>query len=131
VNQDQFELFMFSQERQAIALEKIARLLEQQLPRQVPSYQDTLEKFPNFDWASIGAAIEQKDRYGVALVSWQGNLYKRRSPDNAFGATIFFSRCIGRNESGQNQYERLITFTPYKEHDIQPISRAVERLINS
>jgi DdrB-like protein len=132
LKEDQFELFIFIQERQALALEKIARLLEQQLPRQpAPNYQATLEKFPDFDWASIGATVEKSDRDGVALVSWARTLYKRRSPDNAYGAAIFFSRCVGRNEAGQNQYERLITFTPYKEQDIQPISRAVERLIKS
>lgn len=130
MNSEQFKQWIAIQERQTIALEKIANLLSQQLPRQpAPNYQAVLEKFQQFDWSSIGATVEIKDSYGVALVNWNGQLYQRRSPDNAYGAVIFFSRCIGKADNGTNQYERLITFKSTKEIIVNPISRKAEGLI--
>lgn len=131
MNQTQFEQWIAIQERQAVALEKIAQLLQQQLPRQLePDYQAILEKFKHFDWLSIGATVEMSDPYGAALVNWNGKLYQRRSPDNAYGAVIYFSRCIGKSGNGTNEYERLITFKPARNIEVQPISRKVEGLIN-
>lgn len=116
-------------EKIAVALEKIAELLQQQLPRPpAPNYQAALEAFSDYDWSSIGAKVEMKDRYGVAVVSWRGEFYKRRSPQNVFGAVIFFSRAI-KQENGTNNYERLITFKPFKDLDVQPISRTAEEFI--
>lgn len=130
MNQSQFEQWMAIQERQAASLEKIAQYVQQQLPRQpAPNYQALLEKFQHFDWTSIGATVEMNDSYGAAVVNWNGNLYQRRSPDNAYGAVIYFSRCIGKGEDGNNEYERLITFKPVKEINVNPISRKAEGLI--
>lgn len=117
-------------ERLVLAVEKIAELLAGHLPRQpAPNITAILENFPHFDWASIGAKVEVRDKYGVALVSWNHNLYQRRSPDNAYGAVIYFSRCVGKSDNGSNEYERLITFKPYKEIAARPISREAESLI--
>ena len=130
MNQSQFEQWMALVERPTVALEKIAQLLQQQLPRQpAPDYQAILEKFKYFNWSSIGATVEMKDPYGASLVKWNGKLYQRRSPDNAYGAVIYFSRCIGKGENGTNEYERLITFKPAKNIEVQPISRKAEGLI--
>jgi hypothetical protein len=110
-------------------LERIAAALERLAPPPTaPNYQASLEEFKNFNWEKIGATVEFSDYYGVALVRWQGQLYKRRSPENAYKTAIFFSRCTGKDEEGRNQYERLITF---KEPDttIQPISRKAEQAI--
>ncbi len=118
--------------RQAIALEKIAQILERFLPRQpAPNYKAILENFPNYDWSSIGAEIETSDRFGVASVIWQGDRYKRRSPQNAYGTVIYFSRCVGKNEDGTNKYERLITFEPFQDLKVQPISRNAEIAISN
>jgi hypothetical protein len=131
VNPEQFDKWLKIQERVAIALEQIAILLQQQLPRQpAPSYEAPLESFSNFDWSSIGAKVEMKDQYGVAVVSYRGEIYKRRSPDNVYGAAIFFSRAV-RAENGMNNYERLIIFKPLKEFNIQPISRKAEQFVKS
>lgn len=130
MNSEQFIQWIAIQERQTIALEKIANLLQQQLPRQpAPNYQAVLEKFQQFDWSSIGAIVELKDNYGTAKVYWNGQLYQRRSPENAYGAVIYFSRCVGKSDDGTNQYERLITFKPAKEISVNPISRKAEELI--
>lgn len=73
-------------------------------------YQYDLSAFPNFDWDTIGARIVHSDRYGAAAVTWGGHTYIRRSPQNKFGDAIWFSRCKGKGESGENVYVRLITF---------------------
>ena len=57
----------------------------------------------------------------------RGGLPTRK--DNAYGAVIFFSRCIGKAEDGSNQYERLITFEPLSELKVEPISRKAEQVI--
>ena len=77
------------------SLEKIAQLLARSLPRQpAPNYRAILEQFHEFDWSSINAHVEWKDKDGVASVIWQGDRYKRRSPSNGYGAVIYFSRAV-------------------------------------
>lgn len=120
-----------SQERTAIALESIVSLLGQNLPRQpAPNYKAVLQNFKNFDWAAINAEVELADSFGVSSVIWQGDRYKRRSPDNAYGAVIFFSRCVGIEADGKKKYERLITFEPIEDIKVEPISRKVAIAIN-
>lgn len=90
-----------------------------------PNYQYDLSAFPNFNWGTIGAAIARTDRYGAAAVTWGGHTYIRRSPQNKFGEAIWFSRCTGKGESGENVYLRLITF---KRHErIEPLPERVSR----
>ncbi len=127
---EQTDLWLKLQERQAIALELIVKLLQQNNLRQpAPNHKAILQNFKNYDWSSIGAEVEFIDSYGVASVIWQGDRYKRRSPDNAYGAIVFFSRCVGKNEDGSNRYERLITFEPIEELKVEPISKKVERIL--
>ncbi len=122
----QEKITMF-EKRSAIALEAIVDLLEKNLPRQpAPNYKAFLQNFKNFDWKSINAEVELADNFGVSSVIWQGDRYKRRSPDNAYGAVIFFSRCVGHDSDGKKKYERLITFEPIEEIKVEPISRKVE-----
>jgi DdrB-like protein len=117
--------------RTAIALEKIAQILEESRPRSsAPNYQALLENWHHYDWEKIGAEIELTDNYGVASVIWQGDRFKRRSPSNAYDTAIFFSRCVGKSEDGTNQYERLITFKPFADLKVEPISRKAENIIN-
>ena len=130
MNSEQFETWLAIQTRQAEALEKIAQLIERSLPRQpAPNYRAILEQFHEFDWSSINAQVEWKDQYGVASVIWQGDRYKRRSPSNSYGAVIYFSSCVGKDEQGNNQYERLITFEPFANLTVEPISRKAEELM--
>jgi hypothetical protein len=76
-------------------------------------------------------AVERQDQYGAAIVSWNGQQYTRRSPSNKFGEAVWFSRCVGKDESGQNKYERLITFKPTSKAQVDPIPEKVSRLMTA
>ena len=132
MNPEQFQQWINLQERQAIALEKIAQLLARSLPRQpAPNYKAILEQFNEYDWSSINAQVELTDQYGVSSVIWQGDRYKRRSPNNKYGAVIYFSRAVGKDERGNTQYERLITFEPFANLTVERISPKAESIIKS
>jgi len=90
-----------------------------------PNWTHDLTDFASFDWLSIGAAVTKEDDYGPATVEWRGKQYTRRSPQNKFGAAIWFSRPSGKTEDGSVKYERLITFRPFS--DAEPISREAEK----
>ena len=115
----------------AINTDRIANALERMAPQNAaaPNYQRLLEEFPTFDWDSIGAEVVKGDRYGAGVVIWQGKQFVRRSPENEFGAAVWFARCIGKDESGRNKYERLITFSPVQERKVKPVSREVEAML--
>lgn len=128
---EQTELWLEIQHRQMVALEKIADTLERIAPTSTnaPNYQYPLESFTTFDWASIGAAIVQSDQYGPAIVNWRGQQYLRRSPSNKFDPAIWFSRCVGKDDSGENRYERLVTFKPLSKTEVEPVPDKVRRLV--
>jgi hypothetical protein len=130
MNEQQFAIFCKIQERQVAALERIAIALEAMKPEKpAPNYRQDLKNFATFDWSKIEAQVEKTDQYGVAVVLWNGQRYLRRSPENAFGAAIFFTRCIGKDETGKNKYERLITFESKGDIAVRPISREAESLL--
>ena len=101
-------------QRNTMALEAIHTTLQvirlSLMQDHIPSYQYDLSAFQGFDWESIGALVMERDRFGVAAVSWAGHTYIRRSPQNKFGEAKEFSRCTGKDENGENAYQRLITF---------------------
>lgn len=110
------------------ALDRIGDFLEQRHPVPLaPNYQLSLERWQGFDWASIGATVERVDSYGAAVISWRGQMFVRRSPANKFEAAIWFSRCTGKDERGENQYERLCTFKPVPQ--AEPLPERVMRLV--
>jgi hypothetical protein len=94
-----------------------------------PNYQRPLSEYPNFDWSSISATVLTRDNDGVAAVEWNGQVFKRRSPNNRYDAAVFFSRCLGKDSAGANQYARLIKFTPPAE--AEPISNKAKKAIRS
>ncbi len=111
-------------------LERVAQSLEEaEARKEAPNYQQHLEEFATFDWASIGATIERCDGQGAAIVNWKGKQFIRRSPTNKFGAVVFFSRCIGNDEQGVKKYERLCTFKSLEKLEVEPISDKAIRLI--
>jgi len=117
-------------ERLFQVLERLTQALELLCPeKKPPNYTFALEDFKTFDWDSIGARVYKVDQYGAAIVVWNEKQYVRRSPENAYGSTIYFSRCVGRDESGKNVYERLIKFQPLSEVKVRPISRDAESII--
>ncbi len=101
-----------------------------QLNIEAPNFQRSLETFAAFNWASIGATVERTDQYGAAIVSWRGLQFVRRSPSNKFQEIIFFSRCVGKDDDGNNKYERLISFKPVSKIDVEPVPLKVERIYN-
>ena len=119
---EQVQLLLDLQLRQTLALEKIAGVLEQLSPKEAPNYEYPLESFRNFDWSSIGAEIIKEDQFGAAIVSWNGKQFIRRSPSNKFGVALWFSRCIKKDEDGSNKYQRLITFKPLNNKEVEPVS---------
>ena len=124
---DQWQLFLELQYRQVVALEKLAEMVQQLMPTTTaaPNLQSTLENFKSFDWSTIGATVERADQYGAAIVTWRGLQFVRRSPSNKFGEIIFFSRCVGKDDDGNNKYERLISFKPLSKVQIEPIPQRV------
>lgn len=117
-------------ERLADAVQRLANSSASS-PASAPDYQKPLELFREFDWTSIGAEVEREDSCGAAIVSWQGKQYLRRSPSNKFGEAVWFSRCTGKGDEGQNIYERLITFKPLLKVEIEPLPEKVSRLVNA
>lgn len=130
---DQWQLFLEIQHRQMVALEKIASAVERLVPSttSAPNLTAPLESFTTFYWDSIGATVERSDQYGAAIVFWRGLQFVRRSPSNKFGDIIFFSRCVGKDDDGNNKYERLISFKPLSKVDVEPIPEKVNRIVNS
>lgn len=127
---DQLTLLLEIQHRQMVALEKIADALERLAPTSTsaPNYQYPLESFASFDWESIGATVERRDRDGAAIVTWRGNRFVRRAPSNKFGEAIWFSRCVGKDDNGENKYERLCTFKPVSKVEVEPVPEKVQKL---
>ena len=107
-------------ERIAIAVEQIASAT-----LAAPSYRHSLADFRQFDWPGIGAHAIDRDDYGVTAVQWNGHLWTRRSNDGKFGLAIWFSRPDGKDENGDAQYLRLITFKDLAQ--AEPIPTAVAR----
>ena len=128
---EQISLLLEIQQRSMVALERIADSLDRHTTptSNAPNYTFPLESFASFDWESIGASVERTDNYGAAIVSWRGNNFVRRSPNNKFGEIIFFSRCVGKDEQGDNKYERLISFKSIPQ--VEPVSEKVLRKLSS
>ncbi len=92
-----------------------------------PNYRKNLAEFRNFDWSQIGAEIVKSDADGVSAVEWNGRLFTRRSPSNKFDTAIWFSRCVGKDDAGNNRYEKLITFK--NNGDAEELSGKARKLI--
>jgi hypothetical protein len=64
-----------------------------------------------YNWsAKVGATVIDSDGHGPSQVSWAGHTYTRRSGAGKYGAAIWFSRSIGKDDNGETEYGRLITF---------------------
>jgi hypothetical protein len=125
---EQFQQMMAALTENNALLRQLIQQLNQQsdAERPAPNYQSRIEDFQNFDWASIGATVEYTDSDGVAVVSWRGNQFLRRSAQNKFKPAIWFSRAVGKDENGENRYERLISFKQLAE--VEPLPEKVRRL---
>jgi hypothetical protein len=115
-------------ERIAIALEALVDLLSKKQSKEIKTNLFApISEFKTYDWARIGATVISSDEVGADTVLAGDREYIRRSPENKYGAAIWFSRYVGLDDQGQKQYERLITFKQPPEPN--PLSRSAERLI--
>lgn len=104
------------QRQQLAALNRIAVALEQiaqgnpNAPRP-PKFIRAIQQFPQFDWASIGAAALNSDRHGATVVRYEGKEYRRRAKDE----DIWYNRQIAQVEGPDGRakpvYEVLIRFS--------------------
>lgn len=108
------------------SLERIAT--GDQDPEAVPEWTYPIENFATFNWELHNIAILASDQDGPTVVQWQGKAYKRRSPENAYGAAIWYSRCTGKDTEDRNKYAKLLIFKPIADK-IRPVSREVEKII--
>ena len=112
-------------ERIAFALERIAAAAG---PYE-PNIQRELSEYTTFDWNSIGAEIVSKDADGPTRVRKDGYIWIRRAPENKFEPAIWFSRTEGKDEAGDANYLKLITFRTWP--DPEPISAKVKAALNA
>lgn len=95
-----------------------------------PNMQKAIADYPAFNWESIGARVLRSDSDGASVVEHNGKIYKRRSPDNKFEACIWFSRCTGKDASGNNEYECLVSFETIKD-DVEPLGQKARKTLQS
>ncbi len=93
-----------------------------------PEIRRPLEDYLAFDWAAIGARVLAKDQDGPTIVEHNGRIYKRRAPDNKYGAAIWFSRADGKDAEGNNNYVSLISFEIFK-NEVEPIGHKVREAL--
>ena len=76
-----------------------------------PNWRRPLSAYSGPWVAAIGAVAVSSDSHGPSVVYWMGHHYTRRAGENKkFGTAIWFSRSMGKNEAGETNYARLITF---------------------
>lgn len=113
------------------AVDRLAALIATQAagdidPDDAPDIEMPIGRFHSFDWAQIAAHVLVEDEYGPAIVNYGGKAFKRRSPDNQYDPAIWFSRCVGKDDKGNNKYVRLITFKPMADK-VEPLGRKAEK----
>ena len=104
----------------AQSLRIIAQTMARNTSAPAPNMRKPLGAFATFDWAAAGIDVIETDESGPSLVEWQGKPFTRRAGSGKFGESIWFSRSIGKDEDGTNQYERLITFKDYSAAEAVP-----------
>ena len=129
LNHRQMEIAL--QGRIADAMDRLVILLERMLPAKAPDVVLDISEFATFDFSSIGAVVVQSDEEGPTVVNWRGQPFFRRSPNNKFAAAIWFSRCTGKDERGENTYERLCTFKALNHRSVDELPDKVRAATRS
>lgn len=107
-----------------VQLERIADALERLVSGNKPGAPDIvrpIDQYAAFDWSSIDAEVVKADDDGPTHVSHKGRLFTRRSPQNKFDPAIWYSTPAGKDDEGNVQYLRLITFKTIA--DAEPLPR--------
>lgn len=96
----------------ASALEPLRVALMAVAAANPPNWRRPLAGYCNGWVAQIGGSVVSSDTHGPTVVAWMGHCYTRRCGSNPkYGAAIWFSRSVGKNEADETQYARLITFS--------------------
>lgn len=112
---EHFQQWMDLQTQQLHAMNRIADALEklaQDDPNapKPPKFIRSITEFPNFDWGAINATVMKSDRFGAAIVQYEGKEYGRKSKDE----DIWFNRKVSQMQDANGQtkpvYEVLIRF---------------------
>ena len=116
----------------AAALEPLRVALMAIAAANPPNWRRPLAAYRNGWVAQINGSVVSSDAHGPTVVAWMGHCYTRRAGENKkFGAAIWFSRSVGKNEAGETNYVRLITFsdgaTPTAEPLPSYVADALER----
>lgn len=91
-----------------------------------PNWKRPLASYQNGWPAAINAFIVAEDDLGPTVVSWMGHTYTRRCGENKkYGAAIWFSRSVGKDEDGSTRYARLITFSSDSTAQAEPLPQYV------
>lgn len=110
--------------RELLSLKKLINSLAHE-----QNWKRLLTEYKTFNWESIGAIIIEADEHGPTVVEWNMHRYQRRSPENKYGADIWYSRAAGRDESGDINYIRLITFTGDR-YQVDDLSQSAKYMMN-
>lgn len=87
-----------------------------------PNWRRQLAAYKNGWVQQIGASEISRDAHGPTVVAWMGHCYIRRCGSNPkYGAAIWFSRPMGKNEADEPQYARLITFSDKATPTAEPL----------
>ncbi|NJR71148.1 MAG: hypothetical protein HC771_22815 [Synechococcales cyanobacterium CRU_2_2] len=89
----------------------------------------SIEAFASFDWASIGAVVVATDGDGPTVVEFQGEVFKRRSPQNKFDPAVWYSRSLGKDDAGTQQYQKLVVFKDLGGDAVDPINSKAKNAI--
>jgi len=109
------------QQRQNYLLEQLVEAQQAQNP--IQSVTRPMQEYESFDWTTFGAEVMQTDRFGVARISYRGQIYTRRTNDS-FGSEIWFSKAIG-----DGKYQTLICFKEFQ--PTEPLGRKAEAALQS
>lgn len=79
-----------------------------------PNWKRPLKDYGLAFFQAKGIKIIEQDEHGPTLVSFDDELYTRRVPSNQkYGMAVWFSRAVGKDEDGENQYETLVRFKDF------------------
>lgn len=115
----------------AQALEPLRVALMAIASTQPPNWRRPLAAYKNGWVAQIGGTEISRDEHGPTVVAWMGHCYTRRAGENKkFGTAIWFSRAMGKNEAGETNYARLITFADGATPTAEPLPDYVAQALN-
>lgn len=95
-----------------------------------PNWKRPLSAYKDGWVRGIGAYEVARDEQGPTIIFWMGHHYIRRTgPNPKYGAAIWFNRSVGKDDSGETAYARLITFEEGAALSAEPLPEYVVRAL--